>query len=63
MNPEMWNSPATRRNVETLKSWEHLFVGPEEGLMASAQEVPGVGRLAEEAEILAAVEKVFSDEN
>ncbi len=63
MNPEMWNSPATRRNVETLKSWGHRFVGPAEGLMASAEEEPGVGRLAEEAEIVAAVEKVFSDEN
>ena len=63
MNPEMWGSPATKRNVETLKSWGHRFVGPEEGLMASAQEEPGVGRLAEEAEILAAVERVFSDQN
>jgi phosphopantothenoylcysteine synthetase/decarboxylase len=61
MNPEMWNSPATRRNVETLKSWGHLFVGPEEGLMASAEEEPGIGRLADEAEIVAAVEKALSD--
>ena len=63
MNPEMWSSPATKRNVETLKSWGHRFLGPAEGLMASAEEEPGVGRLAEEAEIVAAVEKVFSDEN
>jgi phosphopantothenoylcysteine synthetase/decarboxylase len=63
MNPEMWTSPATKRNVETLKSWGHSFVGPAEGLMASAEEEAGVGRLADEAEILAAVEKVFSDEN
>ena len=62
MNPEMWSSPATRRNVETLSSWGHRFVGPAEGLMASAEEEPGVGRLAEEAEIVAAVGKVFSDE-
>jgi phosphopantothenoylcysteine synthetase/decarboxylase len=51
MNPEMWDSPATRRNVETLKGWEHSFVGPAEGPMASTEELPGVGRLAEEAEI------------
>jgi phosphopantothenoylcysteine synthetase/decarboxylase len=57
MNPEMWESPATRRNVETLKSWGHSFVGPEEGLMASAEEEPGVGRLADEPEIVAAVEE------
>lgn len=60
MNPEMWQSPATRRNVETLRGWGHHFVGPEEGLMASEEEEPGVGRLADEPEILAAVEGVFS---
>ena len=57
MNPEMWASPATVRNVETLKSWGHGFVGPEEGLMASAEEEPGVGRLAEEMKIVAAAEE------
>jgi len=56
MNPEMWSNPVTVRNVETLKGWRHRFVGPAEGLMASAEELPGVGRLAEEAEIVAAVE-------
>ena len=56
MNPEMWANPVTARNVETLKSWGHRFVGPAEGLMASTEELPGVGRLAEEAEIVAAVE-------
>ena len=60
MNPEMWKGPATARNVETLKGWGHRFVGPAEGLMASAEEQPGVGRLAEEAEIVAAVEAALS---
>jgi phosphopantothenoylcysteine synthetase/decarboxylase len=59
MNPEMWASPATRRNVETLKSWGHRFVGPAEGLMASSEEVPGEGRLAEEAEIVAAAKEAL----
>ena len=62
MNPEMWRSPATVRNVETLKSWGHAFVGPAEGLMASEDEEPGVGRLADEAEISAAVENLLSGE-
>ncbi len=57
MNPEMWSSPATKRNVATLSSWDHQFVGPAEGVMASSEEEPGVGRLAEEPEIVAAVEK------
>ena len=62
MNPEMWSNPATRRNVETLKNWGHRFVGPSEGLMASTEEQPGVGRLADEAEILAAVEEALTSE-
>jgi phosphopantothenoylcysteine decarboxylase/phosphopantothenate--cysteine ligase len=61
MNPEMWDNPATRRNVATLQSWNHSFVGPAEGTMASAEEEPGVGRLAEEAEIVEAVTKALSD--
>jgi phosphopantothenoylcysteine decarboxylase/phosphopantothenate--cysteine ligase len=60
MNPEMWTSPSTLRNVETLKGWGHRFVGPAEGLMASAEEEPGVGRLAEEADIVTAVAAVLS---
>ena len=60
MNPEMWNSPSTVRNVETLKGWGHRFVGPAEGPMASAEEEPGVGRLADEAEILASVEELLT---
>ncbi len=60
MNPEMWSNPATVRNVETLKSWGHSFVGPGEGVMASAEEEPGVGRLVDEAEIIAAVERALS---
>ncbi len=62
MNPEMWDNPATRRNVETLKSWDHYFVGPAEGLMASAEEEPGVGRLTDEAEIVEAAERALSDD-
>jgi phosphopantothenoylcysteine synthetase/decarboxylase len=60
MNPEMWRSPATRRNVETLESWGHAFVGPEEGKMASEEEEPGVGRLAGEQKIVAAVKRALS---
>jgi phosphopantothenoylcysteine synthetase/decarboxylase len=62
MNPEMWYSPATRRNVETLKGWGHRFVGPAEGPMASAEEERGVGRLADEAEIVAAVEEALASQ-
>jgi phosphopantothenoylcysteine decarboxylase/phosphopantothenate--cysteine ligase len=61
MNPEMWDSPATKRNVQALKSWGHRFVGPAEGSMASAEEEPGVGRLAEELQIVGAAEEALAD--
>ena len=63
MNPEMWISPSNARNVDTLKGWGHHFVGPAEGPMASAEEEPGVGRLADEAKIVAAVAAVFDPAN
>jgi phosphopantothenoylcysteine decarboxylase/phosphopantothenate--cysteine ligase len=60
MNPEMWQSAATVRNVETLQGWGHRFVGPAEGLMASAEEELGAGRLADEAEIVQAVREILA---
>ncbi len=60
MNPEMWQSPATKRNVETLQGWGHRFVGPAEGFMASAEEEPGAGRLADEGEIVEAVREILA---
>lgn len=60
MNPEMWHSPATRRNVETLAGWGHRFVGPAEGEMASSEELPGAGRLTGEQEILSAVDAALA---
>ena len=60
MNPEMWNSPATKRNVKTLENWGHHFIGPAEGAMASTEEEPGVGRLVDEAEIVEAAREALS---
>ncbi len=56
MNPRMWAHPATQRNVERLRADGTLFVGPEEGEMAERGEA-GLGRLAEPATILAAIER------
>ncbi len=53
MNGKMWGHPATRRNVAQLKEDGCRFVGPAEGQLACGYE--GVGRMAEVAEILAAV--------
>jgi phosphopantothenoylcysteine decarboxylase/phosphopantothenate--cysteine ligase len=54
MNPRMWAHPATRRNRTTLATDGVAFVGPNAGAMAEAGET-GEGRMAEPAEILAAV--------
>ena len=59
MNPKMWANAATQRNVKQLRKDRVLFVGPGEGEMAESGEA-GIGRLAEPAEILAAVEAHFS---
>ena len=53
MNVRMWEHPATRRNVATLKGDGVLFTGPEEGEMACGEHGPG--RMSEVAEILAAI--------
>ena len=43
MNGKMWQHPATLRNVETLRSWGHDFIGPDDGMLACGYE--GAGRL------------------
>lgn len=57
MNPMMWAHPATRRNVATLRGDGIRFVGPNPGEMACGEE--GTGRMAEPAEILAAILEVL----
>ncbi|EPX84554.1 Phosphopantothenate-cysteine ligase/Phosphopantothenoylcysteine decarboxylase [Rubellimicrobium thermophilum DSM 16684] len=54
MNVRMWEHPATRRNRERLRADGVRFVGPNEGEMACGEYGPG--RMAEPAEILAAIE-------
>jgi len=59
MNPRMWAHPATARNVRTLVGDGVAFVGPDTGEMAERGEA-GIGRLAEPAAILAAIESHFA---
>ena len=58
MNHRMWSHPATAANVSTLRARGIRFVGPEEGAMACNER--GVGRLAEPAGILVAIERGWS---
>src|SRR3954468_4595399 len=55
MNDRMWEHPATRANLETLRHRGATIVEPGSGRLASKGEW-GVGRLADPAEILAAIE-------
>jgi phosphopantothenoylcysteine decarboxylase/phosphopantothenate--cysteine ligase len=55
MNDRMWTHPATRANLETLSRRGARVVPPETGALASRGEW-GAGRLAEPADVLAAIE-------
>jgi phosphopantothenoylcysteine synthetase/decarboxylase len=52
MNGNMWEHPATRENVATLKRRGTSFIGPSEGMLACGYE--GIGRLADTSEIVRA---------
>ena len=51
MHTGMWEHPATRGNVEILRTRDVRFVGPDSGALAHGDE--GVGRLAEPGSIVA----------
>ena len=59
MNVRMWQHPATRRNVATLRNDGIVFVGPDEGEMACGEFGPG--RMAEPDDIVEAIENLLAD--
>lgn len=59
MNCEMWDAAAVQRNVSTLRSDGVHFVDPQSGWLSCRTK--GVGRMAEPAEILAAILKLPSE--
>ncbi|MGQ0847804.1 MAG: bifunctional phosphopantothenoylcysteine decarboxylase/phosphopantothenate--cysteine ligase CoaBC [Actinomycetota bacterium] len=58
MHTEMWEHPATVRNLEQLRKDGHHIVGPSEGALAGGDH--GIGRMAEPEEILAAIEAALA---
>jgi len=60
MNVRMWQNPATKRNLATLRSDGILFVGPDQGEMACGEYGPG--RMAEPQAILSAIEEALTVE-
>ncbi len=59
MNVRMWEHVATRRNIARLEADGVIRVGPEIGAMACGEF--GAGRMAEPADILAAIEAALGD--
>lgn len=58
MNVRMWHHAATQRNLQQLKRDGILVIGPNEGDMACGEY--GLGRMAEPAEIVAAIEAALA---
>jgi phosphopantothenoylcysteine decarboxylase/phosphopantothenate--cysteine ligase len=58
MHSGMWEHPATRANVETLRARGAVVVGPATGALAHGDE--GIGRLAEPEDVVAAIRSVFA---
>ena len=58
MNVEMWNAPATGRNIQTIRRDGAIIVGPAPGLLACGEF--GMGRLSEPDDILMAVQNYFA---
>ena len=58
MNVRMWNHPATKRNLKTLKNDGVIFIGPDDGEMACGEFGPG--RMAEPLAIAAAIENALA---
>ena len=54
MNHVMWHAPATQANITTLVARGLALVGPNAGPLAEGE--TGIGRMAEPAEILAAID-------
>ena len=55
MNSAMWEKRAVQRNIATLRADGHHFVDPQEGWQSCRR--TGMGRMAEPAEIQAAIER------
>ena len=59
MNSAMWENPAVKSNVATLRKRGIQFVGPEKGELAGISEEAGPGRMSEPAAILARIEELL----
>ncbi len=61
MHTEMWENPATGRNIETLTGNGYRFVGPASGPLAGGD--VGMGRVAEPEQIVEAAEAILAPDS
>ncbi len=59
MHTEMWEHPATQRNVETLRADGYVIVGPTSGALAGGD--VGEGRMVEPEDIVTAISGALGD--
>jgi phosphopantothenoylcysteine decarboxylase/phosphopantothenate--cysteine ligase len=59
MHTEMWEHPATSKNIERLAAYGYHIVAPEAGVLAGGDE--GVGRMAEAETIMTALGRALSE--
>jgi phosphopantothenoylcysteine decarboxylase/phosphopantothenate--cysteine ligase len=58
MNSAMWDKPSVQRNVATLRGDGYHFVDPQAGWQSCRR--TGMGRMAEPADIQAAIERLLN---
>ena len=58
MNVRMWIHKATQQNVQTLKDYGYLFIGPEKGEMACGEY--GEGKMSSPRQIYTYIERYFN---
>ena len=58
MNSAMWQKPAVQRNVKRLQDDGYHFIGPQEGWQSCRR--TGIGRMAEPADLQAAIERLLN---
>lgn len=58
MNHEMWNNPATQRNIELLQKDGFILCGPDNGKLACGE--IGFGRMIEPAILLESIVQLFT---
>lgn len=59
MNTAMWEKPSVQRNIASLRKDGYHFVEPQEGWQSCRRS--GMGRMAEPADIQAAIERLLKD--